>query len=112
MGLASWLFVIAGGSLVLLAGVGVLRFGDLYARMHSATKATTVGFLLVCVGASLELGMRGWKALLAAAFVLVTTPCAAHFVARCSYGAKNVPVRIEGPDDLGRLVESSGERGE
>ena len=36
---------IVGAVLVLVAGVGVLRFPDLYARMHAATKATTVAIL-------------------------------------------------------------------
>jgi len=38
-----------GGALVLLAGVGVLRFEDLYSRMHAATKAPTLGALLIGV---------------------------------------------------------------
>ena len=37
------MLAIVGARLVLLAGVGVLRFPDLYARMHAATKASTVG---------------------------------------------------------------------
>lgn len=85
MGVVSSFLVVAGSALVFLAGVGVLRFGDLFSRMHAATKATTVGFLLVCAGAAIEYGFAGWKILLAATFVLVTTPCAAHFVARCAY---------------------------
>lgn len=46
---------IAGALLVLLAGIGVLRFPDLYARMHAATKATTVGIALICIAGALAI---------------------------------------------------------
>ena len=39
------LLLLAGAVLILLAGVGVVRFDDVLARMHALTKASTLGVL-------------------------------------------------------------------
>ena len=42
--------MVAGAAWALIAAVGVLRFDDVYSRMHAATKAATGGLLLVLAG--------------------------------------------------------------
>ncbi len=96
---------LVGSGLVLLAGVGVIRFDDLYARMHAATKATTVGILVVAVAGALSIDGGAAKILLAAALVFVTAPSAAHFIGRAAYRAEGVEVHLEGGDDLGDLLD-------
>ena len=49
------LLVLVGALLTLLAGVGVVRFDDVFARLHALSKATTLGFLLVLIGAAIAL---------------------------------------------------------
>ena len=39
-----------GAMLILLSAIGVVRFGDVFERMHALSKASTLGFLLVMVG--------------------------------------------------------------
>lgn len=90
-----------GAALVVLAGVGVVRFEDLYSRMHAATKATAVGLGFVCLAAALAIDDGAAKALLAGAVVFVTAPCAAHFVGRTAYSAEGLDLRLEHLDDLG-----------
>ena len=46
--------VLRGALLTLLAGVGVLRFDDVFTRMHALTKASTLGVLLALVGAAVD----------------------------------------------------------
>lgn len=73
---------VTGAVLMLLAGIGVLRFPDLYSRMHAATKATVVGVVLISIAGAVAIEGAGAQILLAAAFLLLTAPTAAHFIAR------------------------------
>lgn len=81
--------LLAGVSLTVVAGVGLVRFPDVFSRMHAATKPATLGLLLVCVGAALVMddGSDRAKLLLVAAFQFVTAPVAAHMIGRAAYGA-------------------------
>ena len=74
--------VIVGSVLVMLAGLGVLRFPDLFSRMHAATKATTLGLGLIGVAAALAVDDVAGRVVAA---VFVTAPAAAHMVARATY---------------------------
>lgn len=96
---------VVGAALVLLAGLGVLRFQDLYARMHAATKASTLGIGLIGVAGALTIGDGRAKALVAVAFILVTAPSAAHVTARAAYRAEGVEVDLASRDDLADLVD-------
>jgi multicomponent Na+:H+ antiporter subunit G len=101
---------LVGAAFVLLAGVGVLRFPDLYARMHAATKASTVGIGLIGLSGAVLLD-GGWsKTLLAVAFIFVTAPSAAHFIGRAAYRAEGIDVDLATRDDLASLVDDADDR--
>ena len=99
--------MLLGVALAVVAGVGLLRFPDLYSRMHAATKPSTLGLLLVLAGAALQLADPGDAAalLLVAAFQLVTAPVAAHMVGRASYRAGTPGTRTASIDELRDVVE-------
>lgn len=99
------LLAIGGAAFMLLSGIGMLRFPDLYARMHAATKATTLGVALIGAGAVFALGEARFKALIAVAFVFLTGPSAAHFVGRAAYRAEGVKFDLDTQDDLAQLFE-------
>ena len=84
-----WVLVLAGVALTVLGGIGLVRFPDVFTRMHAATKPATLGLLVVCLGAALVLDDGGDRAtlLLVGAFQLLTAPVAAHMVGRAAYGA-------------------------
>jgi multicomponent Na+:H+ antiporter subunit G len=76
--------VLAGAAFMFVAALGVARMPDLFTRMQAATKATTVGVLLVMSGvavAHLETSVT-IRAVLIAGFFLLTSPVAAHAIAR------------------------------
>lgn len=102
--------LVVGAALVLLAGVGVLRFPDLYARMHAATKASTIGIGLIGVAGAVLLDDGRAKTLLAVAFIFVTAPSAAHFVGRAAYRAEGIEIDLENRDDLAELMEDPEEQ--
>lgn len=98
---------LAGAVMVLLSGLGTLRLGDVYARMHAATKAGTVGILLVALAAAVDLHEGRAKTLVAVAFVFVTAPSAAHLVGRAAYRAEGINIDLEPRDDLADLLDDA-----
>lgn len=83
MNIAASLFILGGGFVALLAGVGVLRFSTSYARFHAAGKASPVAFLVTAVGAGIELGWAGSAYLLLAAVAMILTlPVGVHLLFR------------------------------
>jgi multicomponent Na+:H+ antiporter subunit G len=84
--------LLAGALLCLTAGLGLLRFPDVLARMHAGTKPQVLGVLLVMIGGAIRLD--GWSAtwmlLLAAAFQLLTAPVSAHMISRVAYRRRHV----------------------
>jgi multicomponent Na+:H+ antiporter subunit G len=83
----SAVFWFVGATLVLLAAIGVLRMPDLFTRMQAAAKASTMGIGCLLIGTAIELGDSASvaRAISIAAFVMLTSPVAAHVVARAAY---------------------------
>jgi multicomponent Na+:H+ antiporter subunit G len=98
-------FAVVGAVFVLLAGIGVLRFPDVYARMHAATKATTLGIAFVGLAAALTLAGERSKTLLAVAFIFITGPSAAHFVGRAAQRSEGIPIDLATTDDVESLLD-------
>lgn len=82
------MFFIAFGLLFDFFGVlGLLRLPDVYNRLQAATKCVTFGSAGILFGVFLYEGLTGFgfKALLAIAFIFLTSPVAAHAIARASH---------------------------
>lgn len=102
----SGVLALAGSALIALAGAGVVRFPDLYTRMHAATKAPTLGFLLVALAAVVAVGDGRGKLVLAVALIFVTAPTAAHLVARAAYrGSVGGRALVDTEDQLAAAIE-------
>jgi multicomponent Na+:H+ antiporter subunit G len=80
-------FVVAGGLFALAAALGVLRLPDVLIRMHSSTKAGTLGCGLVLVAVAVHFGDTAIvaRAIAAIVFLLMTAPIAAHMIGRAAY---------------------------
>ncbi|HEY8338523.1 MAG TPA: monovalent cation/H(+) antiporter subunit G [Egibacteraceae bacterium] len=81
--------LLAGSLLMLLAAVGLQRFDTVFARIHPATKAMTLGIVFLLLAAALRMESTGdvVKLLLVACLQLLTAPIAAHMVGRAAYRA-------------------------
>lgn len=104
---ASAVCLLGGAFLAFAAGVGALRFPDLLARMHAATKPQVLGLVLVLVGLALRLRDRGpvWALVLVALFQMLTAPVAAHLVGRAGYRTGKVRADLLVADELTRDLE-------
>jgi multicomponent Na+:H+ antiporter subunit G len=93
---------LAGSVLTLLAAVGVVRFGDVLARMHALTKASTLGVVLVLVGGAVTLDHPNdvTSLLLAGALQILTMPVAANLLSRATYLAQGIRSDVDTVDEL------------
>jgi multicomponent Na+:H+ antiporter subunit G len=82
--------LLTGVFLAVVAGVGLVRFPDVFSRMHAATKPATLGLLLVGSGAALRMedASDAVKLLLVVAFQFLTSPVASHMIGRAAYGSR------------------------
>ncbi len=87
-----------------LAGVGLLRFPDVYTRLHAGTKCTTFGSIFL-IGSVILLGVKMWwqndvngsvlslHAAVALIAILLTNPVGAHAIARAAHKSGVQPAR-------------------
>lgn len=81
--------MVVGALLAVIAGLGLNRFPDVFARMHAATKPATLGLALVMGGAAIlvpDVGGRA-KLLLIVVLQFLTAPVGSHLVGRAAYRA-------------------------
>jgi len=75
---------LAGATLALLAGVGVLRMPDVFTRMQASTKASTLGLGFLLLGLAIRQPVLGivMRAVIIIVFMMLTSAVAAHVIAR------------------------------
>lgn len=77
-------FIIVGLGFDIFGCIGLLRLPDVYNRLQAATKCVTLGTCSILFGTFIIKGLctTGVKAILVAVFLLLTSPVAAHALAR------------------------------
>ena len=90
------IFLAIGVFFNLLAGLGLLRFPDVYTSLHAGTKCTTVGSIFIC-GSVILIGLRAWftgnadgsiltiHTVIALIAIMLTNPTGAHAIARAAH---------------------------
>ena len=88
------ILILLGSVFIFIAALGLLRFDNLYSRMHATTKATSFGILLLIIGIAIffNTGVIWIKSVLVILFIYLTAPLAAHSI------AKSYKEREENPD--------------
>jgi len=102
--LFSWYFLFDNRYIFnLLAGLGLLRFPDVYTRLHAGTKCTTFGSIFIC-GSVILIGFKMWfygdmngsvmaiHTAFALVAILLTNPTGAHAIARAAHRSGVKPV--------------------
>jgi len=81
------LLALLGALLVLLSAVGVVRFTDTFGRLHALAKASTLGLLLILLGAAVNLPNLNdlTSVVLAAVLHLLASPPASNMLSRATY---------------------------
>ena len=79
--------LLIGSGFVLVGVIGLLKFNDPMTRLHAPTKVGTVGIGMLLVASmvhSAVLGHASLHELLIMAFLFVTAPVSANFIAKVS----------------------------
>lgn len=78
------LFIFAGAGFFVAGTVGLLRFPDIYCRLHALTKADGLGLGLVAIGVALMASSAGevFRIALVWFFVALASATCSHLVAR------------------------------
>lgn len=103
-------FIILSGTFFLLsASIGVVRFPDVYTRLHAATKASTLGIAGILIGAFLFLyvshSIVSGKLLLAIVFTMLTAPVSAHMISRAAHRSGVKPVTFNQSDEYEEAMQ-------
>ena len=88
-------FIFLGVVSFLISSIGLLRMPDVYTRMHVATKTTTLGTLLVILGAIFIEPSWSLKLILLGIFILLTNPLSSSVIARASHKSGDTLARDE-----------------
>jgi len=96
--------IVIGALFTALGSFGLLRLRDFYSRLHSPTKATTLGVGSLLIASAIYFShledRLSLHEILVAVFLLITAPVGAHLMAKA---ALHLRVRGESglpPDDL------------
>ncbi|MBN2724383.1 MAG: monovalent cation/H(+) antiporter subunit G [Deltaproteobacteria bacterium] len=68
-----------------LGALGLVRMPDIYNRLQAGTKATTLGFIGVALGAGFYNPVWFPKLILMVFFLVLTAPVSSHNLARAAY---------------------------
>lgn len=85
--------VVVGAALMALGAFGLLRFPDVFTRMHAATKAATVGVIASTTAAAIEAGAVGGALVLlvVVALLFLSGPLGMSLLARAAYHDPETP---------------------
>ncbi len=99
-----YVFIGIGVFFNVLAGIGLLRFPDVYTRLHAGTKCTTFGSIFL-IGSVVLIGLKMWweqdtngsvlaiHSVLALIAILLTNPVGAHAIARAAHRSGVKPAK-------------------
>lgn len=83
------IFIGVGLAFDVFGCLGLVRLPDVYSRLQAATKCVTLGTCSILFGAFLIVGFTaaGLKSLMCMVFLMLTSPVAAHAIARGAHRA-------------------------
>lgn len=78
--------IISGACSVFIGMLGVYRMPDIFTRLHASSIIDTMGTIFILVGLMIYSGLNmvSLKLMLIMFFILITTPAAAHALAKAA----------------------------
>lgn len=85
----TWLMMMVGCFFVLITGYGLLKFPDLYTRIHAGGMADTLAAFLIFGGLALQSGFTlvTVKLFFIVAFLFITSPTSTYALAQATFVA-------------------------
>ncbi|MDA0652843.1 MAG: monovalent cation/H(+) antiporter subunit G [Proteobacteria bacterium] len=90
----SWGLIILGAVSMLVGGIGVLRFPDVYSRMHAASITDTLGAGALLLGLTIQAGVTlvAVKLIMMLAFFFFTGPTSSFSLAHAALSSGVEPI--------------------
>jgi multicomponent Na+:H+ antiporter subunit G len=90
----SWALILIGAFALITGAVGVLRFPDVYTRMHAASITDTLGAGSIILGLILQAGLTlvAGKLLLILVFIFFTSPASSFALAHAALSSGVEPI--------------------
>lgn len=102
----SMLFIFTGALFSVISAIGLIRLPDMYTRSHAASKASTLGVMLLMFGVFLYFIGKDHHfeptLLLAILFIFLTGPIGGHLIMRSAYFINTPYTKETVRDDLKR----------
>ena len=92
--LLSWVSLVAGSIFLIIGTIGLIRLPDFFTRLHAASVVDTLGCILIMMGLMLQSGLSlvTVKLILIMIFILLTSPTAAHALAKAALHGEVKPL--------------------
>ncbi len=98
----TWILMLSGSAFILITGLGLVRFPDLYSRIHAGGVGDTLATVLILIG----LGLQGGFTLVTVKLILImvclffTSPTSGYELAHAAYiaGLKPLTGRLKNKD--------------
>ena len=84
-----YILIVIGILFDIFGCIGLVRFPDVYNRLQAATKCVTLGTFLLLIGVALasDVSALSMKAIICGVFILITSPTAAHAIAKGAHAS-------------------------
>ncbi len=84
--LLEWLCLLLGSIFLIIGGIGIHRFPDLFTRFHAASITDTLGAGFILLGLMIAAGMTlvTVKLLMILIFIFITSPSSTHALAKAA----------------------------
>ena len=84
-----YILIVIGILFNIFGCIGLVRFPDVYNRLQAATKCVTLGTFLLLIGVALasDISALSMKAIICGIFILITSPTAAHAIAKGAHAS-------------------------
>ena len=92
--IVSWVLLASGAVFLFIAGIGLLRLPDVFARMHAAGIGDTLGASLIASGLMVQSGFTlvTVKLMFVLLFLFFTSPTATHALAKAALAGRVKPL--------------------
>ena len=105
------IFLLMGSFSLFVAAVGLLRMPDVYNRVQTGTKASTLGAIMSFIGIGL-IAVDHWdetnwvgRVIVLIIFILLTDPVSSHVLMRAAYAMKIPLSKVTSVDKLKEDIE-------
>jgi len=102
------ILMLSGVFFFLAGSIALIRLPDVYSRLHATTKLDTLGLGLILAGLIVYDGLTlaSVKLIFIVFFIFLTSPTAAHAIARAAYKSG---VKLWGKNPIDRYGESQND---